>query len=100
MIVHVWEYRVPAASESEFRRHYGPEGTWVRLFRRSPDHLETLLLHDAATPGRYVTIDRWRSTESYRAFRERFAGEYAELDRRCETLTTREVDLGSFVDVL
>lgn len=99
MIVYVWEYRVPAASESEFRRHHGPESSWVRQFRRSPDHIETLLLHDAATPGRYVTIDRWESAEAYGAFRERFAGEYAELDSRCEQLTTREVDLGAFVDV-
>lgn len=99
MIVHVWEYRVPAESETEFRRYYGPEGSWVLLFRRSPGHIETLLLHDAATLGRYVTIDRWKSAEAYRAFRERFAAEYAELDRRCETLTTREVHLGSFADL-
>ena len=99
MIVHVWEYRVPATSESEFRRNYGPEGTWVRLFRRSPGHIETLLLHDAATPGRYVTIDRWKSAEAYTAFRERFAGEYEAVDRRCEALTTHELSLGTFGDV-
>ena len=98
-VTHVWEFQVPPAAEAEFRRHYGPTGSWVDLFRRSPGHIETLLLRDAATPGRYVTIDRWESAASYEAFRERFAAEYAALDARCEKLTTREVRLGSFDEV-
>lgn len=99
MIAYVWEFHVPTGAESEFRRLYGPDGSWVRLFRRGPGHIETLLLRDATTPGRYVTVDRWESAAAYRAFRERFADEYEALDRVCEALTDGEASLGSFVEV-
>lgn len=95
----VWEFQVPPTAEAEFRRHYGPDGSWVRLFRKDPAYLETLLLNDRSTPGRYVTVDRWKSAEAYRSFRDRFAEEYAALDRLCEALTSRESDLGSFTEV-
>jgi heme-degrading monooxygenase HmoA len=96
VIVHIWEYDVRADAEAEFLRHYGPEGTWVRLFRRAAGHVETLLLRDADEPGRYVTVDRWESAAAYAAFRKRFAAEYAALDEACATLTTGEHALGSF----
>lgn len=96
-VARVWEFQVAPPAEAEFRRHYGPGGSWARLFRRSPGYIETLLLHDAAVPQRYVTVDLWESAPAFEAFRERFADEYAALDARCEQLTTREVDLGSFV---
>lgn len=99
MIARIWEYQVPGESEDEFRRHYGPTGSWADLFRWSPGYIDTLLLGDDVVPGRYVTVDRWESASAYGAFRERFADDYVALDRRCEKLTTREVDLGAFVVV-
>jgi heme-degrading monooxygenase HmoA len=93
---YVWEFQVPPHSQSEFERSYGANGAWARLFRRSPDYLETLLLKDRSTTGRYVTVDRWRSEESYLEFRTSFAQQYAELDRECERLTTGETMLGAF----
>lgn len=99
MLVHLWKYEVRPGAEAEFRRAYGPEGDWVRLFRRAPGHIETLLLHDAEATGRYVTVDRWESAAAYAAFRERFAAEYVTLDERCAALTTREASLGTFDDV-
>jgi hypothetical protein len=30
----VWEFRVRADRRAEFERHYGPDGSWVALFRR------------------------------------------------------------------
>lgn len=95
-VTHVWEFQVPPSADAEFRRHYGPGGSWADLFRRSSGYIETLLLRDAAAPGRYLTIDRWESAAAYEAFRERFADDYAALDARCEELTTREVALGAF----
>jgi len=92
----LWEFIVPPASDAEFRQHYGPEGVWSELFRRHPGYLETLLLADPAHPGRYLTLDRWQSEEAHRAFKEKADGAYAELDRRCEHLTLREADLGSY----
>ena len=93
---YLWEFHVDADRREEFERHYGPNGTWVALFRRSPGYIETLLLRDATGPLRYITIDRWESEAAYRSFRARFSDEYAELDRRCEHLATKEIPLGHY----
>lgn len=92
----IWEFEVEADAEEEFRREYGPGGSWVALFRRHPGYLDTLLLHDATRPGRYLTIDRWTSAAAYAAFRARAAAEYDALDRACERLTRGERSLGVF----
>ena len=95
----IWEFEVPAATASEFRRHYGPGGSWVTLFRSDSAFIETLLLHDPSRQGRYVTIDRWQSAEAYRLFRQNFSAQYQAIDRICEGLTNRETNLGSFLIV-
>jgi hypothetical protein len=95
----IWEFEVHASAEAEFRRHYGPGGSWVTLFRDDPAFVETLLLRDPSRHGRYVTIDRWRSAEAYRLFRENFSAQYRALDQVCESLTSRETNLGSFLEV-
>ena len=46
--------------EAEFEERYGPDGDWVRLFRRGEGYGETVLLRDLAAPGRYVVTDTWR----------------------------------------
>lgn len=92
----LWEFTVPAAQEAAFREAYGPGGDWAALFRRAPGYLGTLLLADEASPNRYVTLDRWIDAASYRAFRDRFADEYAALDAACEALTGVEREIGSF----
>jgi len=50
---------VAPSAQAQFELEYGPYGSWVTLFRSSPGHIETLLLHDHADPLRYVTVDRW-----------------------------------------
>lgn len=97
--VHVWEFVVDEARRAEFEHHYGPRGTWAVLFSRATGYLGTQLLTDEATPGRYLTIDRWQSAEAYRAFRARYDAEYAALDRQCAALTRHERALGSFVEI-
>ncbi len=92
----IWEFRVEPGAEPEFERHYGPEGTWAKLFRRAPGYIEAMLLKDCSDPLRYLTIDRWRSAEFYREFRVRFASPYKKLDEQCESLTTHETWLGEF----
>lgn len=92
----VWEFLVPPDSRTAFESHYGAEGSWVRLFRLGPGHVQTMLLSDQETPGRYLTIDRWQSKEAYNGFRNASARQYAELDRECEALTTGERFLGAF----
>ena len=84
----LWEFAVLPARQAEFESHYGPEGDWVRLFRRGTGYLGSELLQDRANPQRYLTIDRWESLEAWRAFRRHFAEEYERLDREFEGLAT------------
>lgn len=93
---YLWEYRVRPDSVEVFEKVYGPEGPWVQLFRRHEGYLGTELLTDPRRPGRYLTIDSWRSREDYREFQSCFAGELRALDERCERLTERERRLGDF----
>lgn len=89
----LWEFGVTPERQADFERHYGPDGSWVRLFRRAPGYLGSELLHQGAKPLHYVTVDRWASVEAWRAFRSRFADEYERLDREFEALTTHEAPL-------
>jgi heme-degrading monooxygenase HmoA len=93
---YLWEFIVEPERVEEFQRHYGPQGSWVELFRQAPGYIQTLLLQDSTDRRRFITIDRWENAEAYHAFRSAFAGQYADLDKRFERLTTRETSLGSF----
>ncbi|HRQ63283.1 MAG TPA: hypothetical protein PKZ76_00205 [Xanthomonadaceae bacterium] len=95
----LWEYEVSEEWVEVFERQYGPAGEWARLFRLSPDYIETLLLKDRAVSGRYLTVDRWRSEEAYRAFKSAYAVQYAKLDSECERLTSAERSLGAFSEL-
>lgn len=95
----LWEFHVAPAMQPEFERHYGPDGTWVQLFRRSSGYLETLLLKDHSAPERYVTVDRWRDEAAFRAFRSAFSAPYERLDHECGRLTAGEHWLGAFTEV-
>lgn len=94
--VYLWEFTVAAEHRAEFERAYGDDGDWVALFRRSPDYLGTDLLRDRERPGRYLTVDRWRSAAAREAFRVRHAAEIAAIDARCAALTLDERHLGDF----
>jgi len=90
----VWEFETDEARRSEFEAAYGPGGTWVEFFRKGEGYHDSELFRDVRGGGCYITVDRWVSRAAYDAFRLRFAAEYAELDARCEALTTRETFLG------
>ena len=93
---YIWEFRVRPEAAPDFERIYGSGGDWVQLFRRSEGFIETLLLKDRLEANRYLTVDRWQSETDYQRFRERFAGEYHDLDKRCENLTLQERSLGTY----
>ena len=92
----VWEFRVHSERRHEFERHYGPQGSWVDLFRQAAGYLGTELLHDRSDPLRYLTIDRWKDADAYRAFRAGFARQYERLDAACEGLAAQEAALGEY----
>ena len=87
---------VKPGSALAFEAAYGPEGDWVKLFRRAPGFSRTELLKDVDTVGRYLTIDYWRSREDFWKFREAFRGEYLALDKRLAALTVLEKLIGDF----
>jgi len=93
---YLWEFIVKAEHVEEFQRQYGPDGSWVALFREDAGYRGTLLLRDRANPLRFITVDRWESAAAHHTFRTAFAPEYAELDSRYGQLTAQEVSLGAF----
>jgi hypothetical protein len=96
---YIWEFTVLPDSVAEFLKHYGPEGSWVKLFKQDSSYLETILLTDNSKQGRYITIDRWELEQDYKSFREKYKNEYNALDLICEGLTKEEKFIGSFREV-
>jgi heme-degrading monooxygenase HmoA len=94
MYVLIWEYQVKTDRLVEFEEIYSPTGAWTKLFQKSKGYVETELLRDASDPHRYITIDRWMSSQEYEAFLFQWKTEYATIDAQCEGLTERETLLG------
>ncbi len=96
MHVILWHFQVKSGCEVEFERAHGPEGAWVRFFRRGEGYLGSELLRDNSQAGSYLTIDRWSSPAAFAAFGDRWGDEYRRLDQRFEARTERESLLGSY----
>lgn len=92
--MHLVVWRFTTNAPAEFERHYGPRGTWARLFRHADGYVRTDLLRDE--DGRYLTLDWWSSRSDYETFRAAHADEYARLDALCESVTTSEEKIGEF----
>ena len=96
----IWEYQVRAAQLLEFEKMYESNCIWAELFRRASGYISTELMHNVKHPPRYITIDRWDSSESYEIFRSQFRKEYETLDAQCEGLTEQETLLGKWESVI
>ena len=96
MYVIIWQYRIKSGCENEFENVYGPQGDWVKFFRNGVGYVGTDLLRDGTQKDRYLTLDYWRNGSDYELFREQNRAEYEEIDRRCERLTTEEIQIGLF----
>ena len=96
MFVVVWQFEIAEEKTAAFETAYGPEGNWAQLFRKSPEYLGTELLRDAYVAGSYLSIDRWKSEEAFRAFRKDHDAAYEELDRACDALTEKETRVGAY----
>lgn len=90
----IWEFRVRSGKRREFEAAYGPDGAWVKLFRRDRQYIRTDLIRDRSNPRRYLTIDVWSSREAYLRFKKRNQDEYDAIDRGCVSLTESEVKIG------
>jgi hypothetical protein len=96
MYCYVWSYVARPECSPAFRIAYGPDGDWVRFFRRDPAYIRTSFLGDLDDPARFMTIDFWTSREACISFRERFGSEFEALDKSLGQLTVEEVHLGDF----
>jgi heme-degrading monooxygenase HmoA len=95
----VWEFAVKPGKESEFEAAYGPQGVWVRFFRRGKGYRTTKLLRDGHGSGTYCTLDFWDSRAAYEQFKQVHAQEYAVIDSQCEGLAERETLIGHYEGV-
>jgi len=93
---YIWEFRVKPSTIEAFEVAYGPDGPWVRLFRRSPDYLRTELLKDSVDSFRYLTVDYWQDRRAYERFRGDFRTEFEDLDETCRAYTESEGRIGDF----
>ena len=100
MYVIIWAYQVKAEQLVAFEQIYASNGAWAELFRKEEGYLGTELLRDSNRPQRYITIDRWLSSEDYESFRLQRKSEYARLDAQCEGLTEQETLLGRWESIL
>ncbi|HEX3891543.1 MAG TPA: antibiotic biosynthesis monooxygenase [Terracidiphilus sp.] len=96
MFIIVWQFDIAEDKIAAFESAYGPHGPWAELFRNSPDYKGTELLRDAYAAGKYLTIDRWTSEESFRSFRKEHDADYESLDRSCDALTGSETRIGAY----
>src|SRR5215470_13656607 len=92
----VWEFRINPQTETEFVRHYGPDGSWAQFFRRGQGYIRTELVRDVADPLRFLTLDYWKSEDEFKSFHEQNLAEYKRLDKEFEGLTEQETRLGVF----
>ncbi len=99
MFVALWEYEVKPGGEERFKKAYGPNGGWVRLFRNDSDYRETRLLRDPFRPAIYLTLDFWNSRRAYEQFMAAHKNEYKALDVAGEELTSSERRLGWYEQV-
>lgn len=90
MYVIIWEYRVSTERTAEFEQIYHPGGRWTELFKNGNGYVGTELLRDPEDHQRYITIDRWVSSEDYEVFLSQWKKEYEALDSQCEGLTEQE----------
>jgi heme-degrading monooxygenase HmoA len=96
-VIHiVWRFVAKPDRVAEFEEQYGRDGSWARLFRRSPGYQGTTLLRDSTAPNRYLLWDCWDSLSSFEQFKQQHGADYAALDKQCETLTDEETRLGVF----
>ena len=96
MYCYVWSYVVRPEYLPAFRTAYGPDGDWVRFFRRDPGYIRTNFLGDLDNPTRFMAIDFLTSREACLSFRERFGGEFEALDKSFGQFTVEEIHFGDF----
>jgi heme-degrading monooxygenase HmoA len=89
----IWRFVVKPTMTDDFVRAYGADGVWSQLFAKGDGFISTHLLCKASDARTFITIDTWESLPAHRAFRTKFADEYAATDLLCANLTESEEKL-------
>lgn len=100
MIYVLWEFQVAPENRPKFEAAYKGDGIWEQLFRRDSAYVKTILVKSDERAGSYVTLDMWKNRESYQQFKQRFAADYAKIDKDCEALTDAERLIGIFEEIV
>jgi len=90
MHVITWRYRVKPERVEEFKKAYGSDGSWVRLFQSGDGYVKTDLLPSKTDPFEFTTVDYWTSQEAFDNFKAAHREEYEKLDADFARLTIRE----------
>jgi heme-degrading monooxygenase HmoA len=96
MIQIIWEYKVKPENTSKFEDVYGNKGEWFLFFRKSKAFKKTELVVKDLENNIYLTIDTWKSLESYEQFLTQNKKEYKGLENKNKALFTDKKELGIF----
>jgi heme-degrading monooxygenase HmoA len=94
-LIFTYEVRDPQA----FEQAYGSEGEWAQFFKQGRGYIGTELLRDVESPGRYVVVDRWESSDAYNAFVQEHRDEYMRRVDDTRFYYDQELRLGTFENV-
>jgi heme-degrading monooxygenase HmoA len=92
----MWEFEVRPGCEAAFVEAYASDGSWARLFRKSPDFLGVELVRSVKHPSRFFTLDAWTSRMAFEHFRQDYPESYETLDVKLAGLTEWERRIGAF----
>jgi len=90
--VHIiaWRFVVKPEYIEEFKKEYGPQGSWASLFARDDGFLRTELTQHRDMPNEFVTVDYWNAREDFERFKSQHTAEYQRLDEQLARLITHE----------
>jgi hypothetical protein len=96
MFLVIWEYEVAKENQEKFKRIYGVNGKWIKLFQQDDGFLGTDLLKKSGKQSGFITIDKWLNEIAYLKFLEEYKIKYNRLDKECESLILKEKFIGTY----
>ncbi len=96
MIAFGWEFEVKKGQEAHFEEHFGADGPWQALARRSRSFLGSSFLRDAAQPTRYMLIEYWSEMLVYEKHQANFSDEVHALEAQRDALVEKMTPTGIF----
>ena len=99
MYIIIWQFSVEPQYRQNFLEYYGPQGKWVKLFKKSTNYISTDLLIRNADQHAFLTIDKWKDEQAYVDFLKENELVYKKLDLACEKFTLNEKLVGKYFSI-